>query len=142
MAALCLVLAPGEVMVLSGPSGSDALVERLRTGWSMDDPRDAYLVPRASTHAWFRITGALAPTCFAKLCGVDLRPHRFADLSIAQTSVAKLTGIVVREDIGTTIGFHLLADSASAVYLWDCLIDAMAEFGGKPVAAAALAALR
>jgi sarcosine oxidase subunit gamma len=139
---LCLVLAPGEVMILSGLSGDDALVQRLRTGWSIDDPADTYFVPRASTHAWFRVTGALAPACFAKICGVDLRPHRFPDLSIAQTSVAKLTGIVVRDDLGGALGFHLLADSASAVYLWDCLVDAMAEFGGGPAEVAALAALR
>jgi sarcosine oxidase subunit gamma len=31
------------------------------------------------------------------------------------------------------LAYHVLADSASAPYLWDCLIDAMAEFGGGPV---------
>ncbi|MEO3434299.1 hypothetical protein [Inquilinus sp. CAU 1745] len=32
-----------------------------------------------------------------------------------------------------------LADSASAGYLWDCLIDAIAEYGGAPVGLSALA---
>jgi sarcosine oxidase subunit gamma len=37
--------------------------------------------------------------------------------------------------------FHLLADSASADYLWEALLDAMAEFGGAPVGLAALRSL-
>jgi sarcosine oxidase subunit gamma len=135
---LCAVLAPGEVMVLSGLSGSDALVRRLESGWSMDDPRDTYVVPRSSTHAWFRIIGRDAPAMFAKICGVDLRPHKFAELAIAQTSVVKLTGIIIREDVSGTPGFHLLADSASAEYVWDCVLDAMDEFGGRPAGLPAL----
>ncbi|MDQ3560387.1 MAG: sarcosine oxidase, partial [Pseudomonadota bacterium] len=53
-------------------------------------------------------------------------------LDIAQTSVVRLTGIIIREDLAGTPAFHLLVDSASAEYVWDCLFDAMAEFGGKP----------
>ena len=70
---------------------------------------------------------------FAKICGVDLRPHHFADGRIAQTSLAKMSAIVIRADLGRTPAFHLLADSASAEYLWGCLLDAMAEFDGAPV---------
>lgn len=135
---LCAVLAPGEVLLLSGPRGDAALVRRLETAWSIDDPRGTYLVPRVSTHAWFRITGELAPAMFAKICGIDLRPKSFQQLSIAQTSVVRLTGIIIREDLAGIPAFHLLVDSASAEYVWDCLLDAMAEFGGKPAGLSAL----
>lgn len=135
---LCAVLAPGEIVLLSGLAGDGALVRRLAESWSIDDPRGTYLVPRSSTHAWFRILGRFAPAMFAKLCAIDLRPHRFAELAIAQTSVAKLTGIVVREDLGGVPGFHLLADSASSEYVWDCVLDAMNEFGGRPAGLSAL----
>ncbi len=135
---VCAVLAPGEIILLSGPSGNADLVRGLETGWSMDNANGTYLTPRASSHAWFRVTGALAPAMFAKMCGIDLRPHKFPNLAIAQTSVAKLTGIIIRDDLAETHAFHLLADSASAEYLWDCVIDAMAEFGGRPAGLAAL----
>jgi sarcosine oxidase subunit gamma len=138
---LCAVLAPGEILLLSGPGGDATLVKRLEADWSLDQANGTYLVPRASTHAWFRITGSFAPDMFAKICGVDLRPHKFPALSIAQTSVFRLTGIVIREDLSGTLGYHLLADSASAEYAWDCLIDAMAEFGGRPAGLAALLGL-
>lgn len=67
----------------------------------------------------------------AKLCAVDLRPHRFTDLCAAQTSVARLNSIVLRADTANQLTYHLLADSASAVYLLACLIDSAAEFGGR-----------
>ena len=37
--------------------------------------------------------------------------------------------------------YHLLADCAAVEYLWDCLLDAMAEFDGQPVGLTALRAL-
>ena len=135
---VCAVLAPGEIVLLSGPSGDPGLVRGLEANWSMDEANGTYLTPRASSHAWFRITGEHAPAMFAKICGIDLRLHKFPDMAIAQTSVAKLTGIIIRDDLRDTPAFHLLADSASAEYLWDCVIDAMAEFGGRPAGLAAL----
>jgi sarcosine oxidase subunit gamma len=97
-----------------------------------------YPMPRAESHAWFIVAGERAPAMFAKLCGVDLRPHRFALGSIAQTSLAKMSAIVIRADLGDAPAFHVLADSASAEYLWGCLVDAMAEFAGAPVGWAAV----
>lgn len=127
--ALVARLAPGEAMIL----GDAALVERLAAACETESPPGCYLVPRADSHAWFRLVGAHSPALFAKLCGVDLRERRFADLAIAQTFVARLPAIVMRDDIGPTPAYHLLADSAGALYLWDCVVDAMMEFDGAVV---------
>ncbi len=43
--------------------------------------------------------------------------------------------------LGAMPGYHLLFDSASAVYLWRVLLDAMAEFDGAPVGRGALIVL-
>jgi len=135
-------LAPTEIFLLDGLAGQGALVTRLNAAWSWgsEKPRTliGYPMPRSESHAWFVITGEKAPAMFAKLCGVDLRLHRFADAAIAQTSIAKMSGIVIRADLGATPAFHLLADSASAEYLWHCALDAMTEFAGAPVGLAAL----
>lgn len=142
-------LAPGEVLILGAQSGSqsgeDDLPARLAAAWAEaptlpETPR-GFPVPRADSHAWFLLTGADSPTMFAKLCGVDLRPAKFALGRIAQTSIARLNGIVIRDDKGGLPAYHLLVDSASAGYLWGCLRDAMAEFGGTPIGVRALRAL-
>ena len=138
-------LAPGEVLILGDLDGQGGLPGRLETAWAgaplpPESPR-GFPVPRRDSHAWFLVGGGQSAAMFAKLCAVDLRPGKFPDLSIAQTSVARLSAIVIRDDRPGTLAYHLLADSASAAYLWDCLIDAMAEFDGRPVGLAAVRAL-
>lgn len=135
-------LAPTEVFLLDGVDGIGELIRRLDAAWSWGsgNPRTliGYPMPRSESHAWFLVVGEQAPAMFAKVCGVDLRRHRFAVGSIAQTSLAKMSAIIIRADLGVAPAFHVLADSASAEYLWGCLLDAMAEFDGAPVGWAAI----
>lgn len=135
-------LAPAEILLLGDLEGQGDTVKRLQDAWQTAEippasPR-GFPVPRQDSHAWFAITGQHAPAMFAKLCGVDLRAHKFLGGSVAQTSVARLSTIVIRHDLGNTLGYYALCDSASADYFWDCLMDAMIEFKGGPIGLAAL----
>jgi len=87
------------------------------------------------------VTGAQAAAMFAKLCAVDLRAEAFPLGRVAQTSIARMNGVIVRDDRGGVPLYHLLADCAAVEYLWDCLLDAMAEFDGAPVGLTALRGL-
>jgi sarcosine oxidase subunit gamma len=131
-------LSPGEALILS--SVPDGQCHLATTNDALPpEGRDAcYPAPRRDSHCWFMIAGADGPRMFAKLCAVDLAANQFADGSVAQTSVARLSAIVIRHDIAETISFSLLAESASAEYLWDCLLDAMTEFSGTVVSGAQL----
>ena len=139
---IALKLAPNEVLLVDSPAGEGRLIAALDAAWSWGEekPRQAigYPVPRADSHCWFALSGLRAAELFSKICGVDLRAHRFAEGAIAQTSVARISAIILRHDFAETPGFYLLADSASGDYLWDCLLDAMMEFEGMPVGLAAL----
>jgi sarcosine oxidase subunit gamma len=53
-----------------------------------------------------------------------------------------MSGIIIRADLGSTLAYHLLADIASAEYLWTCLEDAIAEYDGGIVGLAALRSLQ
>jgi sarcosine oxidase subunit gamma len=136
--ALCLVLAPGEVILLSNLAGDAERLAQLEANWRIEDEERTYPLPRRDSHAWLAVAGEASPEMFAKLCAIDLRPAKFADLSIAQTSIAKMSAILVRADIGAKPVFHLLVDSAAAVYFCDCLLDAADEFGGRIVGLKAL----
>ena len=143
--ALAARLAPAELLILGDESGDGALIDKLNAAWwaeprPPETPR-GFPVPRQDSHAWFLVSGARAAEMFAKICAVDLRPHKFEDLQIAQTSVARLSAVVIRNDRGGTLAYHLLFDSASATYLWDVLIDAMEEFDGRPVGLTAVRGL-
>ncbi len=137
--------AQAEVMILGDLSGDGGWPERLKAAWWAEPvpprvPR-GFPMPRDETHAWLAVTGAHAAAMFAKICGVDLRPRAFPQGRVAQTSIARLNGVIVRDDRGGVPLFHLLADCAAAEYLWDCLLDAMAEFDGRPVGLTALRGL-
>jgi len=99
------------------------------------------MVAREEVSCWLRISGEQALAMFAKMCAVDLRAPQFENLQITQTNVARLSTIILRNDAGSLPSFDLLTDSASVVYLWDCLMDAMAEFDGTAVGLDALRAV-
>ncbi len=136
-------LGPEEVLVLGGLDGADDLVSRLGEAWASGPAGTARgsPVPRRDSQAWFVVTGEHAAEMFAKLCAVDLRPRTFSNHRVAQTSAARANGIVIRADVGDTLAFHLLVDSAMAEYYLSVLQDAMSEFGGSLIGFAALQAL-
>ncbi len=135
-------LSASEVLILPDRAGRSSLAADLESAWRRETrlPR-GYLLMRADTHAWFSVTGAAAPALFAKLCAVDLRGSRFDRHAVAQTILAQVGAIIVRDDLGSVPVFDVLADWAAADYLLPVLIDAMAEFGGRLVGLDALAAL-
>ncbi len=137
--------AQAEIMILGDLSGEGGWPERLKDSWwkepvPPESPR-GYPMPRDETHAWFLVTGEQAAAMFAKICAVDLRAEAFPLGRVAQTSIARLNGVILRDERGGAPVYHLLADSAAAEYLWDCLLDAMAEFDGAPVGLSALRGL-
>jgi sarcosine oxidase subunit gamma len=139
---IALRLAPNEVLLVDSLAAEGRFIAQLEAAWSWGEEKPrrpiGYPMPRADSHCWFALSGLHAAEMFSKICGVDLRAHRFAEGAIAQTSVARMSGIILRHNFAETPGFYLLADSASGDYLWDCLLDAMMEFEGAPVGLSAL----
>lgn len=139
-------LAPTEIFLLDSLHGTGQLIGKLNTAWqwapAAPRPQQGYPTPRQDSHAWFMVTGEKSAEMFAKICGVDLRPKHCPVGTIAQTSIAKMSGIIIRADLGGILAYHLLADIASAEYLWTCLEDAIAEFDGGIVGLAALRSLQ
>ncbi|MEM7124460.1 MAG: sarcosine oxidase [Pseudomonadota bacterium] len=133
-------LSAGELLMLGGLNGASDTIDQLAGVWSMADAV-CFPVPRADTNFCLALSGRHIPEMMAKMCGIDLRPQRFVDGAIAQTSVARMNAILVRHDLGATYCLLMVADSASAVYMWECLTDAMAEFDGRPVGLTSLRSL-
>ena len=125
-------LASNELLWLSGLNSPTQAVEI-----SQPDVR-CYSLPRQDSHVEFMIIGGSSANMMAKLCGVDLSPQTFDNFEIAQTSVARLSAIIIRANVARYPAYRILLDSASARYFWQCLLDAMAEFDGKVVGFRAL----
>ena len=123
-------LSPGEALVLASVRDARAAVAAAIEALPPEGRGACYPVPRRDSHCWFVACGTDTPRMLTKLCGVDLADESFSDGSVAQTSLARLSAIVIRNDFSRGTAFSILADSASAEFLWECLIDAMAEFSG------------
>ena len=58
---LCLVLAPGDVFLLSNLAGDGERLAQLESGWRIEDEERTYPLPRRDSHAWLAVTGELLP---------------------------------------------------------------------------------
>ncbi|MDA0261588.1 MAG: sarcosine oxidase [Proteobacteria bacterium] len=140
--AVAAQLGPQEILLLSDLAGQSTLAGDLMADWHASDVGSrGFPVPRRETHAWFCISGVCAAAMFAKMSAIDLRPHRFANYRLTQTSIARATGIIIRNDIGSVLAYDLLVDWTMADYYLPVLLDAMAEFDGRLIGHVALSAL-
>ncbi len=135
-------LSNDESLILSDLNVESTLPSMLQKSWSLETTKRVYPLPRRDSHCWFALTGEHAPATLAKVCGVDMRTHKFAEGSVAQTSLARVNAIILRNDLATTTCLFILSDVSFTEYLWDALLDAAAEFEGCPVGIAALRALQ
>jgi sarcosine oxidase subunit gamma len=117
-------LSPGELLLLANsPDPSDDVM-----AFSLEATYSCYPVRRQDSHYWFSLSGERCSEMLAKLCAVDVSTESFANHSVAQTSVAKTSAIIVRDDSSDNLRYYLMGDSSTAQYMHSCLIDAMTEF--------------
>jgi len=135
-------LSHDEYLLLETKPAPSAVITTLYNAWSLDDAPDCYQVPRQDSHGCLAVTGQAAWRMLSSLISVDLRPHRFTDLQIAQTLLNDLSVIVIRGDQGEVPNYYLLADITSIEFLWSVLLDAMMDEGGGPVGLNAFQALQ
>ena len=134
-------LADTEILILNNLHSGQNQCALIEEQYEINNPAKCYSVPRNNSSSWFMLTGKYTSEMFAKICAIDLRLKSFANYSIAQTSIARINGIIIRNDINQTPVFYIIFDSASTEYMWSCLKDAYAEFNGAPVGDNALSKL-
>lgn len=132
-----------ELLIVSDLMGSATSIERLNKEHLSNSvlAPQTYSLPRADSHSWLAVTGKAAAEMFSKICAVDLRVHKFAHNQVAQTSVAKINGVILRHDLATTPCYYLFSDITSTEFLWDSLMDAMEEYRGAAIGVAAMRSL-
>ena len=133
----CVALTPDGLLVARLSYNELLVMEDINTPcsaglWKEDAP-DLYSLPRQDSHHCFMVGGADCAAMFAKLCAIDLRAHKFADLQVAQTQLARTGVIVIRRDADKLPAYYVLVESSLAESLWEYLLDAMVEFNGRVV---------
>lgn len=138
-------LGSNDILIMDNLKAATNFPEKLQQQWHLDyapgNTLCGYIMPRQDSHACFYLTGIHTAEMFSKLCAVDLRSHKFANYMIAQTSLARLGAIIIRQDIQNTLAFLILVENVTAEYCWECLQDAMQEFQGQTIGVSTLANL-
>jgi sarcosine oxidase subunit gamma len=135
--ALVAKLGQNDILILDHLENNTDIKRKLEQQWHSDYADDnhgcGYMMPRQDSHSCICISGIHAPEMFSTLCAVDLRTHKFNNLAIAQTSVARISTIIIRRDLGETPAYYVLVENVSLDYLWECINDAMQESSGELV---------
>lgn len=122
-----LWLGPDEWLVVA-PDGNAHRV--LVAGREALDDTPGSVVDLSSNRTTLRLSGPMAREVLEKVCSLDLHPRAFAPGQCAQTLVGRTQ--VVLWQVATEPAYRLLVRCSFAHYLADLLLDAMAEFTGRP----------
>src|SRR4029434_3114082 len=92
-------LAPTEIFLLDSLQGTGPLIGKLNAAWqwapAAPRPQQGYPTPRQDSHGWMMVNREQSTEMFAKFRGSDLRPKHCPVGTIAQTSIAKMSGIII-----------------------------------------------
>ncbi|MGE4428282.1 MAG: sarcosine oxidase subunit gamma family protein [Solirubrobacteraceae bacterium] len=141
-----------------GPRGPAVAQTLPRGGWAcrLTDDRELLIVPRdriaaerdarlgegedvvdlSAGHVVLVVAGPLAREALARASALDLRSDRAPIGAYRPGSVAHVGAVVLRE---AEERYLVIAGAAHALHLWEVLVDAVIDLGGRPAGLEALA---
>ena len=120
---------PGGWLTIGPVGGGAELVERL-TAEVRDAGEMVSVIDLTHGRALLRLSGEDSVGVLAKICAIDLADTVTPNLSAFRSSVATLVTDVVRDDlVDGTRSYLLHCERSSGQHLFNCVVDAGAEFG-------------
>jgi heterotetrameric sarcosine oxidase gamma subunit len=120
---------PGGWLTIGPVGGGAELVERL-TNEVGDAGEMVSVIDLTHGRALLRLSGEDSVGVLAKICAIDLADTVTPNLAAFRSSVATLVTDVVRDDLVDGARSYLLhCERSSGQHLFNCLVDAGAEFG-------------
>lgn len=95
-----------------------------------------------SVYANLFLAGPRSEAVLSKLTSLNVSEDKFPDLSCAQANLAHVHAIVLREDIRSIPGFHILISREYGESVWEAIVHAGHEFHLQPFGLEALTLLR
>ena len=88
------------------------------------------------------IVGPNSQELMSKLCGLDFHLSAFPNETAKQSSVAKTTQLIIRQDINKLPAFFIIGATSLGEYLWNTIIEAGREWDLIPIGLDALNTLQ
>lgn len=136
-------LSEQEVLVLTAPVDREATLDRLEqcAAATTTATVDAQVVDVTSGLAGLRVVGPRARDLLRLCTALDVRETQFPNQALAETSLARVHALVVRDDLGGLSAFSIFFDRDYAEFVWDWLFHAGHDLGIVPLGLAAEALL-
>jgi heterotetrameric sarcosine oxidase gamma subunit len=128
---------PDRVLAISSPGDTASLRGRLEAAADARSELTS-VTDLTSTMTTFSVSGPLARDTFARITALDLREREFPLRGFLPGSIGRVPGLLLRQ--GPDSFLHTFG-AASAQYMWESMIDAAEELGGRPVGIDALGPL-
>ncbi|MFM9023593.1 MAG: hypothetical protein ACKOK7_07655 [Solirubrobacterales bacterium] len=125
---------PDRVLAVTGPANTLALMKRMEEA-AASAPGLCTVTDLTSAITAFCVAGPRARDNFARYCALDLRDREMPVAGFMPGSVGRVPGMLLRQSQDRYL--HLFG-AASAEYMWETVIDAAEELGGRPVGIDAL----
>lgn len=121
-----LVCLRPDLLVLLTAQPADAL-PRLQAA-----PSERLLTVTDVTHGYgfMLLAGGKAAQVLPKVCGLNFSDAQFPNRHAAQTRLAKVNCLIIRDDRGDLPAYLLIVERSLAVYVWGVVQDATREFSG------------
>ena len=94
------------------------------------EPDDGVLDPAFRHGYWFYILGSAAPDLFKHGCEIDMRTTRFGDSQAQQTLLFRTSVTVIRDDMASVPGYHILGCSSYAEHMASNIQTYQSRYGG------------
>ncbi len=118
------------------PPVQDALRERLRqfqnVGTDASSPAPLYVTDVTSVYAQLMLAGPRSRDVLNKLTSLDLSETARGNLTCAQTTVAHVHAMVLRQDLAGIPAYHLLVSREYGESVWESVLHAGHEFQITP----------
>ena len=128
---------PDRVLAITDASDTSALRGRLEAAAAARNELVS-VTDLTSTLTTFSYSGPLARDTFARITALDLREREFPVRGFLPGSIGRVPGLLLRQ--GQDSFLHTFG-AASAQYMWESVIDAAEELGGRAVGIDALGPL-
>jgi len=128
---------PDRVLAITSPGDTASLRGRLEAAADARSELTS-VTDLTSTLTTFSVSGPLARDTFARITALDLREREFPLRGFQPGSIGRVPGLLLRQ--GPDSFLHTFG-AASAQYMWESVIDAAEELGGRPVGIDALGPL-
>lgn len=128
---------PDRVLAITSPGDTASLRGRLESAAAARDELTS-VTDLTSTLTTFSVSGPLARDTFARITALDLREREFPLRGFLPGSIGRVPGLLLRQ--GPDSFLHTFG-AASAQYMWESVIDAAEELGGRAVGIDALGPL-